>query len=214
MPQSTWNKATVPAGTDPYNEIPDTKKALESAGLVFGVGSLTERNGLAAAAPGGVLPSGQTIVRTDTPDGRLERWNGSEWKAGLGTTYVPIWTGIPDLGTGGELTGTYWLNGDLVYVEARAKLGAAATFGTTNSVVRCPLPTGLPIAGKEFLHLGTGTYTPASGQFRNLTVIADAGHASVWVASDPVKTPFEAALSAAQNSKFEIKFWYQTSAIA
>jgi hypothetical protein len=77
--QTTWNKATVEAGTDPWNFVPDNKKAIESAGLVFGVASDTERSGLAALAPGGVLPVPTTIVRTDVTGYPMETWDGTTW---------------------------------------------------------------------------------------------------------------------------------------
>jgi hypothetical protein len=129
---------------------------------------------------------------------------------GNGTAYTPIWTGVTDWGTGGALTGTYWVKGDRVIVRSRAKFGASATLG--NSVVKCPLPSNLPILGTEPVFLGNGVYVPASGSIRPLTVFADAGAASVWIASDPIKTPGDVPVSAAQNSYFEIRFEYQTKA--
>ena len=83
MSQTTWNKATVPAGTDPWNHVPDVKKAVESSGLVFSVASLAERGGLAALAPGGVLPVPTLIYRTDL--GRYESWNGTSWRVAAST---------------------------------------------------------------------------------------------------------------------------------
>ncbi|WP_426940255.1 hypothetical protein [Pseudarthrobacter sp. S6] len=75
--QTTWNKATVPAGTDPWNGVPDWKKAIETSGLVFGVANVTERNGLAATAPGGVLPVPTMVYRADLAT--YETWDGTVW---------------------------------------------------------------------------------------------------------------------------------------
>lgn len=103
--QTTWNKATTPAGTDPWNAVPDWKKMLETSGLVFGVATTAERNGLAALAPGGVLPV-PTLVR-NSETGRFESWNGTRWAqasrselgsstTGLGGTLAatPAWSDI------------------------------------------------------------------------------------------------------------------------
>jgi hypothetical protein len=178
-----------------------------AAGAPLPVANAAERDAL-------VKYDGLSVLRMDVVGRTVETWNGTRWSNGpLGTAYVPIWTGVADFGTGGSLTGTYWVEGDRVHVRSKARFGAAASLGASNNVVRCPLPPGYPIAGTESMHLGSGTYVPASGSIRNLTVFADAGVASVWVASDPVKTPFDAALSAAQNSFFEIAFSYQTSAV-
>lgn len=128
----------------------------------------------------------------------------------LGTAYTPIWTGVTDFGTGGSLTGTYWVEGDRVRVRSKAMFGSGAVLG--NSVVKCPLPPGFPIAGTETFHLGTGTYTPASGiGIQPLLVFQNSAAASVWIASSPVKTPGDVPVSVASGSFFEIDFSYQTS---
>lgn len=178
-----------------------------AAGAPLPVSSQAERDALSKY-------NGLSVLRLDVAGRTVETWDGARWVNGpIGTAYVPIWTGVSDFGTGGSLTGTYWVEGDRVHVRSKARLGAAASLGTSNAVVHCPLPPGYPIGGTETMHLGDGTYVPASGSIRKLAVFADAGKASVWVASDPVKTPFEAALSSAQNSYFEIAFSYQTSAV-
>lgn len=198
---------TVPAAGGGSPTVVRNPAVYVSAGAPLPVFTVAERDAL-------VKYDGLSVMRMDVAGRQVETWNGTRWTSGpLGTAYVPIWTGVADFGTGGSLTGTYWVDGDRVHVRSKARFGAAASLGTTNNVVRCPLPPGYPIAGTETMHLGTGTYVPASGSIRHLAVFADAGVASVWVASDPVKTPFDAALSAAQNSYFEIAFSYQTSAV-
>ena len=75
MSQTTWNKATVESGTDPWNLVPDNKKAVETLNTVVTVASAAERDGL--TPPGGKYV-GMIVDRTDT--GRYERWNGSAWR--------------------------------------------------------------------------------------------------------------------------------------
>lgn len=179
-----------------------------AAGGILPVSSLAERDALTKF-------DGLTVRRLDLATRPVQVWTASASKwlttGGPGTAYTPIWTGVTDFGTGGSLTGTYWVDGDRVHVRSRARFGASATLG--NSIIRCPLPTGFPIAGTESTHLGTGTYVPASGSIRPLTVFADAGSASVWIAGNPVLTPGDVPVSAAQNSYFEIAFSYQTSGV-
>lgn len=105
--QTTWNKATVPAGTDPYSLVPDTKKAIDTAGLVFGVADDTEKAGLAALAPGGVLPVPTHVFQQDKK--RWFTWDGSAWIT-TGTPYHaefsgPLGSTVGGLGEGpGTLT--------------------------------------------------------------------------------------------------------------
>lgn len=203
-----WNKTKTPAGVDPWNLTPDIGAALDSANVVIPVASATERDGLAATAPGGVLPVPTVVWRTDK--NRLETWNGTVWRAGFGTTYTPIWTGVTDFGTGGSLTGTYWVDGDRVTVRSRAKFGSAATMGT--GAVYCPLPTGLPIGGNENANLGTGFHVTSGGILRPLMVFAGSSTtASVWTTQIPVQTPGGASYPAGNGDYMEISINYQTS---
>lgn len=179
-----------------------------AAGGIQPVFSQTERDGL-------TKHDGLTVRRNDLPTKPVQVWtaDASKWLTtnGPGIPYVPIWTGITDFGSGGSLTGTYWVDGDRVHVRSRATFGASATLG--NSIVRCPLPPGYPVAGTESKHLGSGTYIPTTGSIRHLTVFEDAGTASVWIASDPIKTPGDVPVSVASGSFLEIAFSYQTSGI-
>ena len=203
-----WNKTKTPAGVDPWNLTPDIGAALDSANVVIPVASATERDGLAAVAPGGVLPVPTVVWRTDK--NRLETWNGTVWRAGFGTTYTPIWTGVTDFGTGGSLTGTYWVDGDRVTLRSRAKFGTAATIGT--SQINCPLPVGLPIGGSENATLGTGFHVNNAGVLRPLVVYAGSStSASVWTAQFPVQAPGAAGCTSASGEFMEISISYQTS---
>jgi len=75
--QTTWNKITVAAGTDPWNFVPDNKKAFDAAGVYFQVANDAERTGLAALAPGGVLPVPTMVFQTNTK--RWMTWDGAVW---------------------------------------------------------------------------------------------------------------------------------------
>jgi len=177
-----------------------------AAGAPLPVSSVAERDALTTY-------DGLTVRRMDLTSDPLQWWSATanKWLSGnAGIPYVPIWTGVSDFGSGGSLTGTYWVDGDRVTVRSKAMFGAGGVIG--NSVVKCPLPPGFPIAGSETFHLGNGTYTPASGiGIQPLLVFQNSGAASVWIASSPVKTPGDVPVSAASGSFFEVEFSYQTS---
>lgn len=75
---TTWNGATAPAGTEAWGYAAQVKRALETAGLVIPVANQTARDGLAALAPGGVLPVPTLVFRIDL--GTYETWDGSVWR--------------------------------------------------------------------------------------------------------------------------------------
>lgn len=128
---------------------------------------------------------------------------------GNGTAYTPIWTGVTDFGSGGSLTGTYWVQGDRVTVRSRAKFGASATIGT--NAIYCPLPPGYPIAGTENAALGTGFHVNNAGVLRPLVVFAGTTTtASVWSNQFPVNTLGSAGCTSAANEYIEITLSYQT----
>lgn len=79
MPTQTANKATVPAGSDGWNLVPDIKKAIETTGSIIKVASPAERDGLAALFPGGALPVPTHICRTDIVGAPIMTWNGTKW---------------------------------------------------------------------------------------------------------------------------------------
>lgn len=203
-----WNKTKTPSGTNGWNLLPDLGAAMDSAIVPIPVANVTERNGL--TPPGGVLPVPTVVWRLDKL--RYETWDGTIWRAGFGTNYTPIWTGVTDFGSGGSLTGTYWVDGDRVTLRSRAKFGAAATMGT--GAVYCPLPTGLPIGGNENANLGTGFHVTAGGILRPLMVFAGSSTtASVWTTQVPVQTPGQAGYPAGNGDYMEISISYQTSGV-
>ncbi|ALV43111.1 hypothetical protein AU252_19725 [Pseudarthrobacter sulfonivorans] len=197
--------ATTTGTNGGSNTIAQVWRHTAARGAPIPVRNTTERDEITGK------PVGLRISRLDL-GGRPFWWTGTRWSTGpIGTAYVPIWTGIADFGTGGALTGTYWVDGDRVHVRSRATFGSAASLG--NSIVHCPLPPGYPVSGGESKYLGSGIYIPTSGSIRHLTVFEDGGAASVWIASDPIKTPGDVPVSAAAGSYFEIAFSYQTSGI-
>jgi len=197
---------TVPAAGGGSPTVVRNPAEYVAAGAPQPVYSLAERDAL-------TVYDGLTVRRMDLTGDPLQWWSvtANKWLSGnVGIPYVPIWTGITDFGTGGSLTGTYWVEGDRIRVRSKAMFGAGAVLG--NSVVKCPLPPGFPITGSENFHLGNGTYTPASGiGIQPLLVFQNSGSASVWIASAPVKTPGDVPVSVASGSFFEIEFSYQTS---
>lgn len=74
--QTTWNKAVTPAGTDPWQFIPDVKKVAETLNVPVPVASAAERDAL--APPGGKYP-GMEVKRTDLPGVPTETYDGSGW---------------------------------------------------------------------------------------------------------------------------------------
>lgn len=156
---TTWNKATVPAGTDPWNAVPDVKKAADTSGLVFGVANLTEQNGLAALAPGGVLPIPTLIFRADL--GTYMSWDGTAWAQ------------LPKVTSGAGVTDGFWtitggltktVTAGLTQVTASLQL-VRTTASITITVGDSALLVGLIPAG----------FRPTSNHYFSGTSNTDAG---------------------------------------
>jgi hypothetical protein len=180
-----------------------------AAGGILPISSQTERDALTAH-------DGLAVRRLDLPTKPIQVWtaDASKWltTGGPGIAYVPIWTGVTDFGSGGSLTGTYWVDGDRVTVRSRAKFGASATIGT--AAISCPLPPGYPVAGTESGTLGTGFHVNSGGVLRPLVVFAGSTTtASVWSSQFPVQTLGTAGCTAAANEYIEIAITYQTSGV-
>lgn len=78
MPTTRWNKTKTPVNSDAYQLTGDLATMADSTTLTIPVQSQSERDGLAAIAPGGVLPIPTTVWRADL--GCTEVWDGSAWK--------------------------------------------------------------------------------------------------------------------------------------
>ena len=202
--QILQNGIEVPTNSDPYNLTDDLANMGKGANVIIAVSNQAQRDALTDKFVG------MTVRRLDFR-GVLEWWDGSGWVSERGVAYTPIWTGVTDFGTGGSLTGTYWVKGDQVTVRAKAKFGLAATMGT--GAVFCPLPPGYPIAGAENVTLGTGFHV-TGGTIRPLVVFAGStSTASVWAPTIPVQSPGQAGYPANNGDYMEIAITYQTSAV-
>jgi len=208
--QILQNGVEVPTNSDPYNLTDDLANLGLTSNVIIPVTTQAQRDALTDKFVG------MTVRRLDFR-GTLEYWDGSGWVSERGIAYTPIWSGVADFGSGGSLTGTYWVRGDQVTVRAKAKFGDSAlsdagAMGT--GAVFCPLPAGYPIAGVENVTLGTGFHVTAGGIISSLVVFAsNSTTASVWVGGTPVKTPGEAGLTGAIGNYMEIAMTYQTSAV-
>lgn len=207
MTAQTANEVTVPVGSDGWNFTGHIKQAFESAGLVIPVASQSERDGLAARFPSGVLPNPTYVCRTDSIDKRIETWDGTQWVTRKGIPYTPIWTGATSWGGGGSMVGTYWVDGDMVTVRAKVTSGSTASLGT--GLIEFPLPAGLPIAAGTVL--GTGIM---GGTLRPLVCLASGTtKCSVWAPTVPVNTPGGAGypFSSGGGDFIEALITYQTT---
>jgi len=96
----TWNKITVAVGSDGWNPVAHMKGLADTADVVINVASLAEANGLAALAPGGVLPVPTHICRTDIVGAPIMTWNGTKWVgAGFGHLVTATNAGATATGT-------------------------------------------------------------------------------------------------------------------
>lgn len=131
------------------------------------------------------------------------------WKkigVNLGTTYTPMWTGATNWGTGGYMTGTYWVDGDRVTVRAKVQAGSGASLGT--GTIGFSLPAGYPIAAGTTL----GTAVLSFGALRTLVAVASgANGCSVWAPTNPLSTPGAAGYPFAEGGFFEALITYQTT---
>jgi hypothetical protein len=144
VPQTTWNKGIVPAGTDPYNEIPDTKKAVESLNAIVPVANATERDAL--VPPAGKY-AGMTVSRADL-SGILETWNGSAWIR-QAQTGSPVTTDTNWSYNGGFVR---HIGADRTHVSMSVRMsrqGPTFTLNNSSYLLLCPLvPLGWrPVVG-------------------------------------------------------------------
>lgn len=211
--QTLENGIQVFTNGDDYNLADDMETFGRTANVIINVNSQGQRDTL----PGKFI--GMTVRRLDFR-GTLEWWKGGaadNWESERGVAYTPLWSGVADFGSGGSLTGTYWVRGDRVTVRAKAKFGDtvgtdAEAMGT--AAVYCPLPPGYPIAGVENGYLGGGSHVTAGGIIRPLFIFAGSSTtASVWAPTIPVKTPGEAGYPGGEGDYMEFEIEYQTSAV-
>jgi hypothetical protein len=79
MAQTLYNGAVVPTNSDAYDLTADLVTMCLSLNIPIPVANLAARNGLAALAPGGVLPIGTAVYRQDQSM-FTEKWDGTTWR--------------------------------------------------------------------------------------------------------------------------------------
>jgi hypothetical protein len=125
MSATTWNGVTVPTASDVWALIADMTKGFNTANLVIPVANQTARDGLAALAPGGVLPVGTVVIRNDLAGEPFEKWDGSVWNrsgtqtwifnrgAGSDSTFTSANTGLVSGTITSAPAGLYRIDGQL-----------------------------------------------------------------------------------------------------
>lgn len=194
MPAQTWNGITTPVGTDGWNPVLHMKGLADTADVIVPVSSVAHRDGLAATAPGGVLPIPTTVVRTDIPGYPIEIWDGATWSRQVQSS--PFITTDENWEYGGGLIRTRAQGFTLVQLIGTMKRiggGNIALSSTTDILMGTYIPAGwrptvpasafAPVAtgtihngeplvtvdanGQMILHLGTGSMTIAVGATLN-----------------------------------------------
>jgi hypothetical protein len=89
MPVTRWNKTRARQNSDAYNDAADCQAEQDSLLVTIPVVSQAERDALAAAAPGGVLPTGAVVRRTDQLGDCIDYWDGAAWQSHWSTTIAP-----------------------------------------------------------------------------------------------------------------------------
>lgn len=79
MAQTRPNKMVTITNDEVYDLATHLARLADSAGVVVGVSGASERDGLAALWPGGVLPIPFYVSRKDVPGAPLEIWDGTNW---------------------------------------------------------------------------------------------------------------------------------------
>jgi plastocyanin len=96
MAQTLYNGIVVPTNGDAYNLTADLATMGQSGITPIPVASVSARNALAAAAPGGVLPVGSQVIRKDQSM-FVETWDGTTWKAGGHVEWVHAGSVVPNV---------------------------------------------------------------------------------------------------------------------
>lgn len=79
MTQTLYNGAKVPTNSDDYALTEDLMKMCLSLNIPIPVPNEAARNGLAAIAPGGVLPIGTEVIITGDNTLPKQKWSGTKW---------------------------------------------------------------------------------------------------------------------------------------
>lgn len=163
--QTLYNGVEVFTDGDPYNLSADVAKAFRTANVTIDVASQAQRDGLAALAPGGVLPVPTFVYRTDLS--LYETWNGSAWRSpieGAAVVTDANWSAT------GVVTRSQTPSGVNAVTVAERMLRTAASFTLTTSYL--PILVGFIPAG----------FRPANtyNGWALLTNASDAPVAAIW----------------------------------
>lgn len=124
--QTLYNGVEVFTNGDPYNLADDVAHAFATANLVIDVSSQAQRDGLAAAAPAGVLPVPTFVARMDLPGAPIQTWNGSTWTGGdTGWINVPLINGFTNFNTSGWTGLKYRIRDGWVTVNGAVERGTS-----------------------------------------------------------------------------------------
>jgi len=80
MSQTRPNKIVTITNDEVYDLATHQARMADSTNVIVPVNTLSERDGLAAQYPGGVLPNPYYVARKDLPGQPIETWDGDAWK--------------------------------------------------------------------------------------------------------------------------------------
>lgn len=100
MAQTLYNGAVVPTNSDAYDLTADLVTMCLSLNIPIPVANLAARNGLAALAPGGVLPIGTAVYRQDQSM-FTEKWDGTTWRTAGHSEWTRTGQSVPTATTWG-----------------------------------------------------------------------------------------------------------------
>jgi plastocyanin len=147
MAQTLYNGIVTPTNSDAYNLTADLVTMGQSGITPIPVASVSARNALAAAAPGGTLPVGTMVIRKDQSM-FLETWDGSTWKAGGHVEWTRSAQVVPNITVWGvgALTQDSTKTNDTAFITHPAsdqlKFRDAGTYSITFTAKASAAPTG------------------------------------------------------------------------
>lgn len=121
---STWNGNVVPTENDFWNLVSDMRTQAIYNNRLVPVWSVSERNGLATAAPSGVIPEGTVAVRMDR-GGALDVFVDSGWVEGDADWVNMVYASGFSAGTPGQMA--YKVAGNTLHIKG----GATGTFNAS-----------------------------------------------------------------------------------
>lgn len=157
MAQTRFNGIVTITNDEVYDLATHQARMADSTNVIKGVNSVTERNALAAAAPGGVLPVPTTVRRMDRAGKPLETWDGSVWLTGAKVA-LPLFTtnyqADPPRADGiAQQDPSYELVDGRVYLSGVASNKVTITFTGGGEYILGYLPVGYRPAKAEYFSI-------------------------------------------------------------